>query len=77
MPLSMTLPHSLSKSHIRLSHSVFREQRVKESSWSEASRVGTRPWPSDDVDLGFIIQLLHDSLLFDGQDGVANWTTTR
>lgn len=39
------------------------------------SGVGAGPWPSEDLDLDFIIQLLHDPLLFDGQDCVADWTT--
>lgn len=51
--------------------------QVQEGLCSVSSGVGTRPWPSVDVDPGFIIQLLQDSLLFDGQDGVANWTTAR
>lgn len=36
------------------------------------SGVGSGPWPSDDVDLGLVIQFLQDSLLFDRQDGVAD-----
>lgn len=67
---SMGIKHKPSPS------ACFREEAVQEGSWSVSSGVGSGPWPSHDVDLGFIIQLLHDSLLFDRQDGVADWTTT-
>lgn len=67
---------ALQSPHSPWESACFREEAVRESSWSVSSGVGSGPWPSHDVDLGFIIQLLHDSLLFDRQDGVADWTTT-
>ena len=70
-------PYSLWESNISPARSAcLREEAGQDRSWSVSSGVGSGPWPSDDVDLGFIIQLLHDSLLFDRQDGVADWTTT-
>lgn len=65
----------LSRADVLVQCPVERGQKVQDSSGSVSSGVGAGPRPSDDVDLGFIIQLIHDSLLFDGQDGVANWTT--
>jgi len=39
-----------------------------------ASGVGPGPRPSEALDPDLTVQLLHDPLLWDGQDGVADWT---